>query len=95
MKKGSFNFLGKKDQSLFGTNVEFKEMGKRDNHTDKNVQSYRSDIRLKCSSRDLCTCHGARRAHARARQGSARSIITLFKDTENIYFKQLWVSTCF
>ncbi|XP_051977210.1 uncharacterized protein LOC127639320 [Xyrauchen texanus] len=27
MKKGSLNFLGRKNQSLFGTNVEFKEMG--------------------------------------------------------------------
>ncbi|CAM4662451.1 unnamed protein product [Leuciscus chuanchicus] len=26
MKKGSLNFLGRKNQSLFGTNVEFKEM---------------------------------------------------------------------
>ncbi|XP_051551139.1 uncharacterized protein LOC127439113 [Myxocyprinus asiaticus] len=27
MKKGSLNFLGRKNQSLFGTNVEFKDMG--------------------------------------------------------------------
>ncbi|KAF4097126.1 hypothetical protein G5714_021134 [Onychostoma macrolepis] len=28
MKKGSLNFLGRKNQSLFGTNVEFKDMDK-------------------------------------------------------------------